>query len=184
MNVIKKVMQFIIHGVAMGIRESQNLQKSDTNPTHTQIAKDDMEHPLHLLAGNLARIAVADIGKQFTQAKLGRTSEIDVIDLAKEYLSHPADVNWMDVTTMKWASTYIGSINNAENKGFLDKLQKDHHEHIEGLNATKVEFLEKISESVGELKKIYEKAKDMEKDLEISDTINESIDYFKQKIKL
>lgn len=184
MNVIKKVMQFIIHGVAMGIRESQNLQKSDTNPTHTQIAKDDMEHPLHLLAGNLARIAVADIGKQFTQAKLGRTSEIEVIDLAKEYLSHPADVNWMDVTTMKWASTHIGSINNAENKGFLDKLQKDHHEHIEGLNATKVEFLEKISESVGELKKFYEKAKDMEKDLEISDTINESIDYFKQKIKL
>jgi len=184
MNVIKKVMQFIIHGVAMGIRESQNLQKSDTNPTHTQIAKDDMEHPLHLLAGNLARIAVADIGKQYQNALDNDVTEGCVINLAKEYLSHPADVNWMDVTTMKWASTYIGSINNAENKGFLDKLQKDHHEHIEGLNATKVEFLEKISESVGELKKIYEKAKDMEKDLEISDTINESIDYFKQKIKL
>ncbi len=183
MNVIKMVMQFIIHGVAIGIRESQNLQKLDTNPTHTQIAKDDMEHPLHLLAGNLARVAVADIGKQFSQAKLGRTSEKKVLELAREYLSHPNDVNWMDVTTMKWASNHIGSINKAESKGFLDAFQKKHHKHIEHLSHSKQEFLENISQGIGELKKFYEKAKDMEKDLEISNTINESIDYIKQKLK-
>lgn len=183
MNVIKKVMQFIIHGVAMGIRESQNLQTLDTNPTHTQIAKDDMEHPLHLLAGNLARIAVADLGRQFDNLKKNKINLKDYTKLAREYLSHPADVNWMDVTTMKWASTHIGSINKAKDKGVLEAFQKKHHEHIKGLNENAHEFLEKISESVEELKKFYEKAKDMEKDLEISDTINESINYIKQKLK-
>ncbi len=183
MNVVKMVVQYIIHGVAMGIRESQNVQKLDTNPTHTQIAKDSMDHPLHLLAGNLARVAVSDIGKQYTQANLGRVSKENVIKLAQEYLSHPADVDWMDVTTMKWASTHIGSVQNAQNKGFLDKLQKEHHDHLEHANHSRQEFLEHISEGLRELKKFYEKAKDMEKDLEISDSITNSIEYIKQKLK-
>ncbi len=183
MNVVKMVVQYIIHGVAMGIRESQNLTKLDTNPTHTQVAKDNMEHPLHLLAGNLARIAVADIGKQYQNALDNDVSEKFVINLAQEYLSHPTDVDWMDVTTMKWASTHIGSVQNAQNKGFLDKLQKEHHDHIEHANHSRQEFLEQISDGLRDLKKFYEKAKDMEKDLEISDTITNSIDYIKQKLK-
>lgn len=122
------------------------------------------------------------IGKQYQNAIDNDVSEKFVINLAQEYLSHPADVDWMNVTTMKWASTHIGSVQNAQNKGFLDKLQKEHHHHIEQANHSQHEFLENISHGLSELKKFYEKAKEMEKDLEISDSSNESIEYIKQKI--
>ncbi len=181
MNVVKMVVQYIIYGVAMRIRESQNLQKLDTNPTHTQIAKDDMEHPLHLLAGNLARIAVADLGRQYYYLKKGTITINDYTQLAREYLSHPADVDWMNVTIMKWASTHIGSVQNAQNKGFLDKLQKEHHHHIEHTNHSQHKFLENISDQLSELKKFYEKAKEMEEDLEVSESIEKTIEYVKQK---
>ncbi|MDO6676162.1 PAAR domain-containing protein [Tenacibaculum sp. 1_MG-2023] len=183
LNVVKKTIQNVIHGIAIGIRETQNLQKLDTNPTHTQIAKDEMDHPLHLLAGNLARIAVADIGRQYDNLKKGKTDLDNFINLSQEYLSHPADVDWMNVTTMKWASSHIGNIKNSENKGYLDAFQKKHHEHIKKLKEVNHKILEEISEGIEELKKLYEKAKDMEEDLEISKTIDEQLNNIKKLFK-
>src|SRR3712207_7743973 len=50
---------------ALPIFAYQNLElarKIGTDPSHSQLAKDHFEHPLHSLAADLAREAVAGIG--------------------------------------------------------------------------------------------------------------------------
>lgn len=181
MNVVKQVMRLIIAGVASGIREGQNLTTLGTNPTHTQIAKDDMGHPLHQLAGTLARIAVADIGKQFDKAKKGRTSMSQVADLAKEYLSHPADVDWMDMTVLKWATTHIGDVREAQSKGFIDKLHKDHDDHLKELVQQRTKMIRVINKEMKEMEQLFTKAKEMEEDLDVTKNARESLEWIENK---
>lgn len=166
-NVVNMVIRFIIHGLAVGIREHQNMGKIGSNPTHSQLAKDDMAHPLHPLAGELARAAVADIGMHYLKARKGKIDAGSVLDLAREYLSHPKDVDWMDVKVAKWASTHLGDVNKAKNKGVLDKLHHHHHHHMENLHETGEDLLEKIDEELEELNEFYEKAKDRLDDVNI-----------------
>ncbi len=168
MNVVKKVIEFAITGIALGIREAQNLQHIGTNPTHTQIAKDTMSHPLHKLAGELARIAVADIGRQFVNAKDGLVSEKEVITIAQEYLSHPQDVSWMDMHVRKWAIQNIGHINTATHKGKLEKLHHDTHTHMEEAAKLSRKAIKNINKQINELENFYKKTKDNVDDLEIS----------------
>ncbi len=166
-NVVKKLIGFIIHSMALGIREYQNLEGFGTNPSHTQLAKDDKGHPLHEIAGQLARIAVADMGNHYMSYKEGFKSKQQLINLAKEYLAHPKDVSWMDMTVLKWATSHIGEVNKAKNKGILDALHKKHLKHIETLKAKGAQTIEEIMKSFDELKEFYEKTEDRLDDLNI-----------------
>jgi len=62
------------------------------NPTHTQIAKDHDDHPLHALAARCAMVAVKDVGEMMITAwskAPGAKSEAEILDGAERYFVHP-----------------------------------------------------------------------------------------------
>ncbi|HFB66530.1 MAG TPA: hypothetical protein ENJ60_13410, partial [Aeromonadales bacterium] len=120
-------------------QENQN----GTNPTHSQIAKDHDDNPLHILAAENAKIMIRDLGslmrrawqepEQYTQTLLDR---VDI------YFTHPwqYDMNntiepiqaiyhnslqWADShpDKMKQAARYEGSVEHArkELQDIIDK---------------------------------------------------------------
>jgi hypothetical protein len=140
-NYIKKLVRDIAHKMIQAIKERiavavkakehaikdfQNAanqynanEKLGTSPTHTRIAKDDPDHPLHGFAAKLAIEAITHIGIEFdsyltllqTGAAPGKEAEFEkavaekkqfVADLASEYLSHPAHVNWPNEIFAQW----------------------------------------------------------------------------------
>ena len=58
-------------------------------PTHSQIAKDDIEHPLHAAAAELARAADVSFGKMMIEVWAGRRSVSDAQRLVDDFLVHP-----------------------------------------------------------------------------------------------
>ncbi|SFC43588.1 HET-C-related protein [Kaistella jeonii] len=76
------------------------------NPTHTQIAKDTIEHPLNGLASELAEMAVADIGQRIKDIWEGKTidpnGDILVNYILNTYSKHPRSMTWKDSHILKW----------------------------------------------------------------------------------
>lgn len=63
-----------------------------TSPTHTQLAKDHDDHPLHVLAANCAQVAVRDIAREMKalwESKPDALAAIQIADVAESYLVHP-----------------------------------------------------------------------------------------------
>lgn len=75
-KVINYAFGVIIRLLANQIDEYQTLTANTAtiNPSHTQLAKDHDDHPLHLLAADCAKIAVADIGQQVKEIWDGKNS--------------------------------------------------------------------------------------------------------------
>lgn len=102
-NTLGAVMRFLtwLYGViarllANQIDEAQILVdgKVTTSPTHTQLAKDHDDHPLHLLAAKCARIAVRDIGELLfvawrKPAGAAVPTEAQILNTAESYFVHP-----------------------------------------------------------------------------------------------
>lgn len=63
-------------------------------PTHSQIAKEDPEHPLHDAATRLARVADRDIGRAMIEVWAGRRPVADAQELVDVYLAHPQAGDW------------------------------------------------------------------------------------------
>jgi hypothetical protein len=80
------------------------------HPTHSQLAKDHDDHPLHLLAAKLAMGAVRDVGCVMVEVWKGRNRD-DVIREALKYLVHPEDIqnttsdrrSWLLKPALDWA---------------------------------------------------------------------------------
>ena len=181
-NVVRAVVRHLIAGVALGIRESQNAGVLDTNPTHTQVAKDDMGHPLHGLAGELARTAVADIGRHYVDAKDGLIPEADVERVAREYLSHPSDVSWMDVSVLKWAGANYENVREAEDNGAMERLQRRYHRHREHLGHGAHHLIDEVTEGVEELDRLFERVDDLREDLPTSSRLRESLERLRRTL--
>ncbi len=102
-NTLGAVMRFLtwLYGVvarllANQIDEAQILVDGEvtTSPTHTQLAKDHDDHPLHLLAARCARIAVRDIGELMFVAwrqppGAAIPTEAQILNTAESYFVHP-----------------------------------------------------------------------------------------------
>ncbi len=99
-NTVGKVMRFFHALIGMAIRLLANqideyqafAQAASLNPTHSQLAKDHDDHPLHVLAADCAKVAVKDIGRLMKLAWDGplpadRTRQIQ--DKAESYFVHP-----------------------------------------------------------------------------------------------
>lgn len=78
-------------GNAIGVGQTM-LAGIGPYPTHTQLAKDHDDHPLHDLAANMAKDAVADVFNQVKRSWRGQCSSSDVSRRASEYFVHPATV--------------------------------------------------------------------------------------------
>lgn len=65
---------------------------NSNDPTHSQLAKDHDDHPLHALAAELASGAVLDVGKKIQQAWAGGATADEVVATAARYFVHPAHI--------------------------------------------------------------------------------------------
>jgi hypothetical protein len=66
-------------------------------PTHSQIAKDSPEHPLHAVAGRLAHLADVEIGRKMIdvwQSGGDRQKVAEAQALVDVYLAHPSASYW------------------------------------------------------------------------------------------
>ncbi len=114
-----------LESVNEDIKEEQTLRSNKnygTNPTHTQLAKDSLNHPLNGLASKLAMETIKDIAKQVvdywknpTENRLSSIS-MEVIN----YMSHPKDMDKLDRHIIDWAKNNKNNINRAKSPTFID----------------------------------------------------------------
>jgi len=74
-----------------------------TDPTHSQLAKDHAEHPLHLIAGKLAAIAIREVGAAVV-ARWDGDMTAEPIAVAQSYFRHPQGSDWQDGQIVGWAT--------------------------------------------------------------------------------
>ena len=87
-----------------------------TNPTHTQLAKDALNHPMNSLAKDLAKIAVTDIGiriKNIWETGNDGSGELLAKYIVNTYTLHPKNTNWEIAKVAEWALA---------NKDIVDKF--------------------------------------------------------------
>lgn len=80
-------------------------ENGSTDPTHSQLAKDHAEHPLHLLAAELATDAVRAVAQAMVDYWTGDPNA-DPISVAKAYFTHPDDSEWQDEKVADWAAAH------------------------------------------------------------------------------
>jgi hypothetical protein len=82
--------------IAKGTKES--VTKRDPAkvplPTHSQIAKDDPDQPLHAAAAHLAHVADTEIGKMMIKVWKGEATVSEAQELVDIYMSHPKAHEW------------------------------------------------------------------------------------------
>lgn len=103
------VFNLLLSTVDDDIKEEQTHHSNKdygSDPTHTQLAKDDHHHPLNPLASQLAEMAVKDIGQRIKDIWDGKTIDPDGSQLTKyvltKYSRHPQHTHWMDETIREW----------------------------------------------------------------------------------
>lgn len=109
----------ILNSVEDGIKEEQTrtLQDFGSDPSHTQIAKDPVDHPLNPLAGKLSVLAVKDVGIRMRKCWLNNDDINDLISYIEEtYFIHPSNTNWMDDVVVDWAKKNEKAIRIAQDK--------------------------------------------------------------------
>lgn len=116
----------LLKGFAQDIKESQPLNFG-TDPTHTQIAKDSVSHPLNSLAGLMAVEAVKDIGEMMKKhwnspTKVSIDSIIERINAI--YFVHPSKTDWMDEMIQNWILAKVEVIEELKNS------KSYHDEHL------------------------------------------------------
>lgn len=131
----------IILGVLAGIvfpliKEAQTLSNDyGDDPSHTQLAKDDIDHPLNELAGLLALEAVKKTGAGMAEVwRKNRTIE-DLIEEVKDtYFKHPSQIDWMDPHVSTWKDSYPGRVKRAEEKTQREHVEKSLEHYMQQLS--------------------------------------------------
>lgn len=127
-NAIAKAMQglFALLGNSIGATQTHldddpNASGS-TDPSHSQLAKDHGEHPLHGLAALLAKTAVLKIGENIVKQWRHQPVNIDVVQIAADYFKHPMDSEWQDDIVKQWAEANAVSVARAASKSALESV--------------------------------------------------------------
>lgn len=131
LSIIPKIaMHMVMTGMHHDQKDKQNdkVGTMDSNPSHTQIAKDLPTHPLNTYAALLAVHAVRDVGERINaiwrnmQGLAGQqiesennTPEAIAQELAdyviRTYFVHPCKTKWMDEISRAWMKTHPKEIN-------------------------------------------------------------------------
>ena len=111
-----------------------------TDPTHSQLAKDHGEHPLHLLAGSLATHAVKEVATHMiSHWKSGFGA--DPVGIARAYFKHPQDSTWQDRYIKEWAADHPEELRRSASKTELLEL----HRHFAQTGSKALEQMRKDS---------------------------------------
>jgi hypothetical protein len=84
-----------------------------TDPSHSQLAKDHAEHPLHLLTAALARKAVQEVGQAVLARWRDKQGAEHPAHIAARYFAHPMDSAWQDDLVRAWATNNPGLVQRA-----------------------------------------------------------------------
>lgn len=134
-NAIAKVMQGLFNVLGNSIGNAQTRFNDDpntsgsTDPSHSQLAKDHGEHPLHGLAALLARAAVLKVGEKILEQWQYPSANIDVAQIAANYLKHPMDSDWQDDIVKQWAEANPTLVKRASSADALQKVALEHFNH-------------------------------------------------------
>jgi hypothetical protein len=120
-------------------------KNGSTDPTHSQLAKDHAEHPLHELASALATSAVYNVG-QAMRAYWNGDVQADPVAVAAAYFQHPENLDWQDMTILVWAEAYPQMIQRSESKTELasisQNLSKSGSRALEQMRRDSVSYLD------------------------------------------
>ncbi|CAM1348181.1 HET-C-related protein [Tenacibaculum ascidiaceicola] len=89
----EQITQIAKNGIAIG-----------TNPSHTQIAKDDPDKPMHELSAILAVEAVKKVGKKMLKVWKLNAPINDVLKEVDTIMQHPVVSSWQDKIVLEWAT--------------------------------------------------------------------------------
>lgn len=108
-----------------------------TDPSHTQIAKDDTSQPLHHLSSQLAVYAVKHIGGAiFDCWQSGSKDPSKALELLDICMQHPAVSDWQDGIVNSWANKNKGKVCDACSPSVIVDRVLHTVEHLEdGLKA-------------------------------------------------
>ena len=98
-----------------------------TDPSHSQLAKDHAEHPLHELAATLAQEAVMKVAKAMVD-HWDPKFDADPSEVASTYFVHAYDTQWQDEIVARWAEQNPKAIHRAGLKSELDQINKNMRE--------------------------------------------------------
>ena len=98
-------------------------ENGSTDPTHTQLAKDHAEHPLHLLAASLASHAVEKVARSVFAYWSGDHG-VDPETVARSFFKHPQDSDWQDPEVTAWATENPEAVLRAASKTELLELNR------------------------------------------------------------
>ncbi|MBN1209339.1 MAG: LysM peptidoglycan-binding domain-containing protein [Myxococcaceae bacterium] len=146
---IGKVVDLFMSGIGLAVRASANTiddaqtmfveDPSSTDPTHSQLAKDHDDHPLHALAAKLAAGAVLDVGKAVQQAwRKQRTAE-EVVATAAQYFVHPSQIvaggstAWILETIRAWIPSHGEAIKRLGSRSWIADWTKERSKELQEL---------------------------------------------------
>lgn len=115
----------LLYGMEILVKEAETYsRKFGTDPTHTQLNKDDPAHPINDLAGELAVVAAQKVGSQMLKCWISFDDPSKLIPIIKEIMSHPCHVDWMDEIVLQWAEQHRGKVRKLEKSSYLQIAQE------------------------------------------------------------
>jgi hypothetical protein len=126
-----------------GIKHKQSQASGyGDNPSHTQLAKDPVDHHLNPLAGKLAYIVVKEVGKQMKEVWAGtRTVESLIENVEVDLFDHPVNIIWTDNYVKEWAKANPSAIKKAKSRTIVEHYDQLINKRIK---LTKEEYNELI----------------------------------------
>jgi hypothetical protein len=138
------------------------------HPTHSQLAKDHDDHPLHLLAATLAMGAIRDVGCVMIEVWKKQRNRDDVIREALKYLVHPEDIQntahdaraWILKPTLQWAKANPKKLQLLQKAAIIDR-QFTESEHARAKLRDHYEKYGEPEEMLAQLRGSLERAQEL-----------------------
>ncbi|GAB7532653.1 hypothetical protein PS3A_50680 [Pseudomonas sp. 3A(2025)] len=131
-NAYKTVLQGLLTLLGNSIDDAQTLLGGDphsngsSDPSHSQLAKDHAQHPLHEPAAMLAGIAITHVAQAVLDHWQGVPGE-DPLAVASRYFKHPNDSDWQDKPLAEWAEQNAARIERANSSTEMHTLREEIH---------------------------------------------------------
>ncbi|WP_417237006.1 HET-C-related protein [Bizionia paragorgiae] len=147
-----------------------------TNPSHTQIAKDDTAQALHDLSSQLAIYAVEHIGEAIFDCWQSNKSPKEALRLLDICMQHPAVSDWQDGIVNDWAAKNKQKVCDACSPSIVVERVLHTIEHLEeGLKAT--EAFVNNTQIIDQLGAFYNKQTDKKVDVKgLKKNINDALE--------
>lgn len=147
-NAYHTVLQGLLTLLGNNVDDAQTLLGGDpnsngsTDPSHSQLAKDHAQHPLHEPAAMLASAAITHVAQAMLDHWQGMPGA-DPVAVASDYFKHPNDSDWQDKLLAEWAEKNAAHIERANSSTEMNRLR----EEIQKLAQVSLERLKQESQS-------------------------------------